>query len=542
MKKLLTSVIASAALLLGFASCSGDLHDNSVQPLTVTGLCGTQVVPFTIPEGGDGSEQELTFKFAEDTKLVGLDGKEKALKDGWGQDKGFTTPQLKIVPQTALDKNYEPNWSMDFGGARDTNLYAGAGSDYIELDYRGKNGNTNPGNIFLDGLVMNETYTLRIKYNAGTNSVQFKVEGSSSNPAAMNFVIDGESKNFPAGKTYSMDKSGPTYTYSFISKADETIKFQLKNDLAGTFGFDADAAVPPDGDDKGNPTTPLVLDGKGFLTVDAKKDVEYKITVSAPSITSPKVKGEVVSLLYKAKLNGNFKYAENFYEVDCNEQDSTKGFNVPFQAVKSDLEFTVIRHDGSVWGKDNKDLSLSDSDSTTLKYGSSSTPIKISGLTIGSWYNIKLTQDAANVKVNAKVELLTTPVLNNKATRTFMWSNVNNSSWGQDTDKYGSFVGFPEFLKVEDKENSYYAKFSPVDKEVEFGLRFTDITNANNQLNWIGMGAEIKELDKEVESCYVAADKSGNSKITNLEPNKKYTLYVTFKDPAHVTLKVVEEK
>ena len=33
MKKILTGVIAAAALLLGFASCSGDLHDKEVVKL-----------------------------------------------------------------------------------------------------------------------------------------------------------------------------------------------------------------------------------------------------------------------------------------------------------------------------------------------------------------------------------------------------------------------------------------------------------------------------------------------------------------------------
>lgn len=42
MKKLMTGVIAAAALLFGFASCSGDLHDNRYSPIELSGLkvCG----------------------------------------------------------------------------------------------------------------------------------------------------------------------------------------------------------------------------------------------------------------------------------------------------------------------------------------------------------------------------------------------------------------------------------------------------------------------------------------------------------------------
>ncbi len=38
MKKLITSVIVAAALLFGFASCSGNLHDNSYSPIELAGL------------------------------------------------------------------------------------------------------------------------------------------------------------------------------------------------------------------------------------------------------------------------------------------------------------------------------------------------------------------------------------------------------------------------------------------------------------------------------------------------------------------------
>ena len=57
MKKLLSFFAAGLLAVgsLGVISCSGDLQDNDVQPLAVTGIAGTEVVPMTIPSGGDGS-------------------------------------------------------------------------------------------------------------------------------------------------------------------------------------------------------------------------------------------------------------------------------------------------------------------------------------------------------------------------------------------------------------------------------------------------------------------------------------------------------
>ena len=96
MKKIVLSTIAATALLFGITSCSGDLHENAIQPLCITGLCGTEVVPMNL-DSADGSEQSLTFTVKEDFVIKGLDGKDKALKDGWGK---LTSIQFKIVPST----------------------------------------------------------------------------------------------------------------------------------------------------------------------------------------------------------------------------------------------------------------------------------------------------------------------------------------------------------------------------------------------------------------------------------------------------------
>lgn len=115
MKKIITGVIAAAALLFGFASCAGDLHDNRYSPIElaglkvsggwnawngdlVTGLSGTSVVydnatptadddklVFVINDGGSTYYKTLTAGTLPDG--MGVDG----IDDGFGGKNGCIT-------------------------------------------------------------------------------------------------------------------------------------------------------------------------------------------------------------------------------------------------------------------------------------------------------------------------------------------------------------------------------------------------------------------------------------------------------------------
>ncbi|MBD5399925.1 MAG: hypothetical protein HDR57_04740 [Treponema sp.] len=504
MKKLITGAVAAIAILFGFAACSGeyskDLHENDVQPLTVTGLCGTEVVPMTIPDGGDGTEQYLKFVYAQDTKIKGLDGNDKALKDGWG---GIANPQLKIIPQTALKENREPDWSMDYAGPHDIPIYVKAGEDWKELDYRGKDGNTNPGNIFLDGLILNEEYTLSVKFNAASNRVDFKVLGPSSDPSAITFVLpeDSDFKNFPlkdkdgSGLNYSMEKAGSVYTYSFISKADEKISLKFKNDLAGTFGFEADKSP--------NDATTLVLNGAGNFIIDAKKGVEYKLTINSPSITAPEAKFEVINLLEKAKIKGNFRYAENFYEVDV----ASAGYQ--FFAERSELEFTVIRHDDSVWGKKTNNLALDADDSVEFKYASIDDvsakvdPIRVSNLKVDTCYKIEFKEDGATLSAKV-ITVPLTDLSNAVLVGGFQGEKSDRKTEGETT--YWEFVYSGDGWGGSDGEQNFKIQIIPDD--------------------WgTALGGKAFSAEKLAEG--VSYDGEGdNAKLTGLKQGTKYKLIV----------------
>lgn len=396
MKKLLSFFAAGLLAVgsLGVISCSGDLQDNDVQPLAVTGIAGTEVVPMTIPSGGDGSEQYLTFRFSEDFTFKGLDGKDKALKDGWGK---LTSIQFKIVPSTELKENREPNWKVDWGGATDSgNIFVKPGADeYTALLMRGDPGTTaaGPSNVQIDGAVMNEEYTIRVKYSG--NKVSVKIEGVSEDPTEMKINIVGESKNFPAKDedkkdlTYTMNKAGKVYTYQFISVADETIEFNLSNPMSGTFYASST--------EKGE--LELESAGKKNLSYDVKKNVEYKITVDLSSVLKPTIKVEVVDMLKDAKINANWIYADNSYTEKI-EKDAYQ-----FIARREEIDFTVVRHDGSVWGQDTAASVGIDSDSVSLKFNSEKT-VKVKNLKVGSCYKFILEKDNDAFTLSAKVILV----------------------------------------------------------------------------------------------------------------------------------------
>lgn len=558
MKKLITGAVAALALLFGFASCSGDLHDNDVQPLTVTGLCGTAVVPMELVNA-DGSLQKLTFKVLEDTKLKSLDPKnpEYALKDGWG---GISNINFKLIPSDAVGANYEPTWSMDFGGPKDNPLYLSAtkSESYTQLKSRAEFSSGYPSNIFISGAIVNEEYTIWAKYNAASQSCSIWLSGAASDPTEMRLVATA-SKNFPAKDkaetplVYAFEKADKTYTYDFIAKETETIKFHLENDFAGTsFGG---ASVGFFGSSN-NGWDSITLNDSADMSLAVTKDVEYKITFTLAKQADDKgtyveggmnhagIKAEVVSLTKNATINADWKYGNVFYETDKLEG---KDYYY-FKADRTSVDFTVNRIAGDtsmIWGGETTSTSIKvGDDAVALKYVTDvvKTTVKnvtLSNLTVDNWYKIVFELKNDEPSISVKLENAAIPELTKQAS--YMWSNVNSSSWDQDMTKYPYKHGFPKFVTNGSVENSYYADFSPVGTSVEFGIKYEwkeDGNDSGDASSWYGTGADIKELDKE-ETKNIITDTS-NGKISNLTAGESYRLYATFLDPVTVVLKVVK--
>ena len=512
MKKIVLSTIAATALLFGITSCSGDLHENEIQPLCITGLCGTEVVPMNL-DSADGSEQSLTFKVAEDFMIKGLDGKDKALKDGWGK---LTSIQFKIVPSTELKENREPNWKVDWGGATDSgNIFVKPGADeYTALLMRGDPGTTaaGPSNVQIDGAVMNEEYTIRVKYSG--NKVSVKIDGLSEDPTEMKINIVGESKNFPAkdknGKdlTYKMSKAAKVYTYQFISVADETLEFKLSNPMYGTFY----ASSTKEGE------LELESAGKKNLSYDVKKNVEYKITVDLSSVLKPTIKAEIIKILKDASLKADYKYDDpsSAYAVTYSTGK--------FKAEREEINLVVVRHDGGIFGADTTSTIKVGDEAVDMKYfpvkdANDAKTIKIKGLKIGTFYKVVLTPDDNNCALTIKVIECPTADLANKQ---FIIAGTMNN-WPQSD---------PTKVFTKNADDSYSTTFTASATSHQFAI--------HEENNWnlkYCSGAKVKS-----DGTLATLDNGGdNAEFTDLESGKTYKVTITA-GPDELYVKCVENK
>ena len=516
MKKIVLSTIAATALLFGITSCSGDLvsdlHENAIQPLCITGLCGTEVVPMNL-DSADGSEQSLTFTVKEDFVIKGLDGKDKALKDGWGK---LTSIQFKIVPSTELKENREPNWKVDWGGATDSgNIFVKPGADeYTALLMRGDPGTTaaGPSNVQIDGAAMNEEYTIRVKYSG--NKVSVKIDGLSEDPTEMKINIVGESKNFPAkdknGKdlTYKMSKAAKVYTYQFISVADETLEFKLSNPMYGTFY----ASSTEEGE------LELESAGKKNLSYDVKKNVEYKITVDLSSVLKPTIKAEIIEILKDASLKADYKYDDpsSAYAVTYSTGK--------FKAEREEINLVVVRHDGGIFGADTTSTIKVGDEAVDMKYfpvkdANDAKTIKIKGLKIGTFYKVVLTPDNNNCALTIKVIECPTADLANKQ---FIIAGTMNS-WPKSD---------PTKVFTKNADDSYSTTFTASATSHEFAI--------HEENNWdlkYCSGAKVKS-----DGTLATLDNGGgNAEFTDLESGKTYKVTITA-GPDELYVKCVENK
>ena len=265
-------------------------------------------------------------------------------------------------------------------------------------------------------------------------SLELKLDGTADNPTEMKINIVGESKNFPAkdkdGKdlSYSMSKAGSTYTYQFIAKADQTLSFHLTNAMAGTLGGTLSTTASDLAVNEATPTN---------MSLAVKKNVEYKITVDvSKGIAKATIKYEIVDMLKDAKINANWIYADNSYT----EKIVDNAYQ--FIAKREEIDFTVVRHDGSVWGQDTAASVGIDSDSVSLKFNSEKT-VKVKNLKVGSCYKFILEKDNEAFTLSAKVILVPLVDLSNPK----LGINGDMNGWGHtDFEIDANGIGIAEFV------------------------------------------------------------------------------------------------
>lgn len=508
MKKLITGAVATLALLFGFASCSGDLHDNDVLPLTIVGItadAGNHVIPMTLDKA-DGSEQSLTFTLKDGFELTARDGKKYKLssdpKDSWRGSDPLTALHFKVIPGEAVKADGTPDWTMDFASLnKEDPQYIKAGEDFQKVGKRGDaNVSGDPKHLILDGAIEGEEYVLRAKYNAAAGTLELKLDGRKNDPAGVKFIFADDYKNFPkddAGKdlSYSMARAGKNYTYQFVSIADETISFDVTNDMQGKLGSKS-------------------------LTV--KTNVEYKIAVDiSDGISNAKISTEVVDMLKDATVNANWKYAD----AASAYAEKITSDSYQFFAEREEIDFTVLRHDGGVWGKHNVGTFNIDSDAVELAYSTAkdaakATTVKVKGLNVGTCYKVVLEKNNDDFTLKAKVVTVPLADLTGKKFKGSFdgWDEANGCK-GFDFTKQSDGTWTVDFTVTKAQEDSY-----------EFGIY------GNGDDKWCHE-EEIKADGEYHEIGYAGK----NCKMSGVTSGKTYTFIVK---PGYgkIEAKIVEKK
>lgn len=212
MKKLIIGAVVSLALLLGFASCSGDLHDTEVGALYLQGDLSSRM------DGKDLVDTpRLEFNMVSDTEQRLTFTYDKSLMTKWGGESG--TVNFKIT----RDKL---GWAKDWGGKEDTQVELSVNSqDWLELEGRDAV-NSNPGNIVIKDLVDGMAYTLELKYDAPAEKCSIKCSGNVVDYPALQVVF--VSNDGIENKVY-MKRSGTKMSYSWQPETEGNFKYYIGN-------------------------------------------------------------------------------------------------------------------------------------------------------------------------------------------------------------------------------------------------------------------------------------------------------------------------
>ena len=221
MKKLL-SVFAAAAMLFGFASCSGDLHDYEYNE-TCIGLYLAGDIQADADNRGKltyVNETTQTYEFTYDSSTHTY----------WGGSKG--TINFKLCTDAT-------SWKQDFGGKMDIPVFLTMNEDFTTLEPRNA-ANSNPGNIKVENLVDGKTYKITVNYDAGNLVAKVKIEGEAIDFPTLRVVTK-------AGDSIDMVREGTSYKYVFTPEADGSIEYYVTNGYlfySAEDTIEGDVAVP----------------------------------------------------------------------------------------------------------------------------------------------------------------------------------------------------------------------------------------------------------------------------------------------------------
>lgn len=384
MKKLITGAVAAFALLFGFASCSGDLHDSVVSKLYAEGdFCTEKVgndnvrLPFVMTKGSD-TEQKCEFKY-DASKMT-----------AWGGGGG--TLNFKITRDFS-------GWAKDWGGKKDIAVELSVNSQEW-LDLEGRDAvNSNPGNIVLKDLADGNSYTLIAKYDASSEKLSLKCVGAVTDYPILKAVITDDSKGSELtaalatlakdglSKEVILTRTGKFYESDlFVPTKNGSVSYYLTN---GYLYWGADGEMSTS-----KPTNEI----EGEWTYDENQPtLARKIFVSAADFTepisdkNPNPKNKLVSkiqvhdtgILGKADIIGAF---DDWKGSSLTYVDATTQI-FEFENAKPSIEFVIREVTGS-WGvgrwfkgipADTADRKKTDmaNDIVAAKYGEDATAVPL---------------------------------------------------------------------------------------------------------------------------------------------------------------------
>ena len=399
MKKLLKGMAAGLAVLLGFASCSGNLQDNDPKdfPLYVVG-------DIALDEEGKGTRLPFTFeKFdADGNEIMSYSFTYSASKmTAWGGGKG--TANFKIVSSS------DPNdWTKDWGGEKDKavedvviqDVAKTDTNEYKTLEMR-KGGNTNPGNVIVKDLTDNGAYKLYVKYNRAEDTVSIKLEGVVTYIPKFYVVQTGKDP-------IEMNRAGSVYSWEFKAEKEETLSFVIRQDDNEWYAYSTEDTVA-----SAEAMSFGTVESLEPMTFTCAKDMDYKITVNATDTSAITISGGLNNILGGAGVAGDFN-GYTGQPVTVTGKDTAE---FAFEGVIGGLEFSVQEVCGT-WtprwfagipeGKDKpatptmagdvsakKKGSVSDADYVEMLYyeadpGMAGAHVKVTGLPLVGSYKFKL--------------------------------------------------------------------------------------------------------------------------------------------------------
>lgn len=489
MKKILISVIASAALLFGLASCSGDLHDaleTDVSTLQIRGdLPGASWDGVDLKKESDGS---YSFSFLATTKTGHFAFTEK------GND-----------------------WNVAYRGTSDGKLYEGFETSFDEaVLYNFDSPDCMP-------VVLTPGASYKISVTGSPASVTCKIE-QTAKAIPMAIVINGnESDVTPTGDA--------KYKYEFEpSNEERTVKFIFKSGIS-VFAPDAETELTV-----GNSSSASVSSAAAATwSIKLEKDTPYQLAISyADGKVSVTFLTNYSCMLANWLVEGwgrssfekpEYKWTESLSGITLSAKTYDEATKIATYEARwvvsnaSTIGADIALHAGpSDWtGRyelgDNKELKVG----TKYKLEKGKDPGNDRAyVLLGEGNNVIVATYESNdttgdvyVTYNVEKEVIP-PIIPDLST----WSlkgNMNDNSWS---------VPYPAFTKI--KENTFTAVFEWTrdTDTLEFGLTEGE--------NWKGgCGVELSSANATADGSVLSG---GNSHVKGLVKGKTYSITISVKD------------